>query len=217
MKAPSFQGTLHKYINGHVRSPSRSTAERIAKHFDIPTEAIYDEKVATQIAAERKLTHGHTPVKGQWQAAEPQAAGIAEAAGQYSKALTDEERRLVDELRLLKKEMPETHLHICGEISSIAKRLRYLDRIGLGGSSTEPVSSEHRLTDSPKSGAAAEAVLDGLDKPGRELLGEIAEVMRRRLLPGEQPLGGDSGWSSEKQKQAQQAAAPLPPKPRGRK
>jgi DNA-binding XRE family transcriptional regulator len=67
MKAPSFQGTLHKFINGHVDSPSRSTAERIARHFRIPVDAVYDEKLAAKIALERKieLSHGNVDTQAQ--------------------------------------------------------------------------------------------------------------------------------------------------------
>jgi hypothetical protein len=53
MRAPSFQPTLHKFVNGQVANPKRPTAERIAKHFRIPVDAIYDERVATQLAKER--------------------------------------------------------------------------------------------------------------------------------------------------------------------
>ncbi len=53
MDKPSFQGTLHKFVNGNVSSPSRATAEKIAKYFQIPTEAVYSEKLATDVAAEK--------------------------------------------------------------------------------------------------------------------------------------------------------------------
>jgi DNA-binding XRE family transcriptional regulator len=46
----TFQGTLHKVGAGKVDQPTRATAAKIAKHFKIPIEAIYDEKLATEIA-----------------------------------------------------------------------------------------------------------------------------------------------------------------------
>lgn len=52
---PSFQGTLNKLMNGRVKSPTRATAERVARHFDIPIEAVYDPRVADQVATERGL------------------------------------------------------------------------------------------------------------------------------------------------------------------
>jgi hypothetical protein len=58
MHAPHFQGTLHKICAGRVDSPSHTSAERIAKHFKIPLEAVYDDKVATAVARERGLVSG---------------------------------------------------------------------------------------------------------------------------------------------------------------
>ena len=53
MKAPSFQPTLHKIVSGDVDSPKRTSAERIAKHFKIPIEAVYDPKIAAQVYRDR--------------------------------------------------------------------------------------------------------------------------------------------------------------------
>lgn len=53
MKAPNFQGTLFKFCAGKVAQPTRETAERIANHFGIPVDAIYDPKVATKVWRER--------------------------------------------------------------------------------------------------------------------------------------------------------------------
>jgi DNA-binding XRE family transcriptional regulator len=50
MHSATFQGTLHKFINGRVPSPSRTTAERIARYFDLPVDALYSVAVATRIA-----------------------------------------------------------------------------------------------------------------------------------------------------------------------
>lgn len=50
-----FQPTLHKIAHGQVKSPTRASADRIARFFDIPVDALYDSKVARRIAAERGL------------------------------------------------------------------------------------------------------------------------------------------------------------------
>lgn len=56
MDKATFQGTLHKYINGHVPAPSRGTAEKMTTYFQLPVDAIYDAAVATRIAGERGIT-----------------------------------------------------------------------------------------------------------------------------------------------------------------
>lgn len=63
MHSATFQGTLHKFINGQVPSPSRSTAERIARYFDLPVDALYSTAMATKVA--QALGHGsHTARAG---------------------------------------------------------------------------------------------------------------------------------------------------------
>lgn len=52
MGVPSFQGTLHKLAHGGVKSPTRRTAERVASHFHIPIEALYDKRVTATVYAE---------------------------------------------------------------------------------------------------------------------------------------------------------------------
>lgn len=58
MGVPSFQGTLNKLMNGRVGSPKRKTAERIARHFGFPTEAVYDPELADKVAAELGVADG---------------------------------------------------------------------------------------------------------------------------------------------------------------
>jgi hypothetical protein len=53
MGAPSFQGTLHKIAAGEVLSPKRVSAERIARHFHIPIDAVYDARSAGHVWNER--------------------------------------------------------------------------------------------------------------------------------------------------------------------
>lgn len=61
MGSPSFQGTLNKITNGRVANPTRPTAERIAKHFNIPVEAVYDPHVAEATARELGLDEPAPP------------------------------------------------------------------------------------------------------------------------------------------------------------
>ena len=60
MRAPGFQPTLHKICTGRVASPKRSSAERIAKHFGIPVDAVYDDALATQLYEDMR---GGSPVR----------------------------------------------------------------------------------------------------------------------------------------------------------
>jgi transcriptional regulator with XRE-family HTH domain len=55
MGRATFQSTLHKIMSGVVASPTRSSAERIARYFKIPIDALYDEATATQVAKDRGL------------------------------------------------------------------------------------------------------------------------------------------------------------------
>lgn len=50
MGMPTFQGTLYKFAHGHTRSPARSTAEKIARHFKIEVDAMYDPRVSADEA-----------------------------------------------------------------------------------------------------------------------------------------------------------------------
>jgi hypothetical protein len=53
---PKLQPQLHRFINGEVGEPRRSTMEPVAKYFKLPIEALYDEKLASAIAKERGVT-----------------------------------------------------------------------------------------------------------------------------------------------------------------
>lgn len=53
MGKPTFQGTLHKICAGGVASPKRDSAQRIADHFKIPVDALYDPQVADAVWAAR--------------------------------------------------------------------------------------------------------------------------------------------------------------------
>jgi transcriptional regulator with XRE-family HTH domain len=53
-----FQGTLYKVAHGLVKSPSRATAEKIAKHFQIDVDALYSDAVARKEAARLGIAEG---------------------------------------------------------------------------------------------------------------------------------------------------------------
>lgn len=53
---PALQAPIHRFMRGNVAAPEPSTARPIAAYFDLPLEALYDEKVASRIARERGLT-----------------------------------------------------------------------------------------------------------------------------------------------------------------
>lgn len=49
------QPQIHRYLQGLVREPKRSTMEPLAKHFSIPVDALLDTLAATKTAAELGL------------------------------------------------------------------------------------------------------------------------------------------------------------------
>lgn len=49
MGVETFQGTLYRIAKGTTTEPSRESAQRIAKHFNIPIEAMYDDAVAERV------------------------------------------------------------------------------------------------------------------------------------------------------------------------
>ncbi len=55
MDRASFQSTLHKLVNGQIVAPTRPTAKKVADYFELPVEALYDARLATQIAVERGI------------------------------------------------------------------------------------------------------------------------------------------------------------------
>lgn len=71
MHKASFQGTLHKFVHGSVESPSRATAKRIADYFKIPLDALYDARIAAQIAVEQGLIYSSTTVATPLQVNQP--------------------------------------------------------------------------------------------------------------------------------------------------
>jgi hypothetical protein len=88
MGAPGFQPTLHKIAAGQVEAPQRSSAERIAKHFGIPVDAVYDERVATRVWKERFEALAANDIKlsiadGWPQEAPPLHQGVAQPVSLY--------------------------------------------------------------------------------------------------------------------------------------
>jgi hypothetical protein len=55
IKRPTLQPQLHRFFQGEVARPEYGTAELVTKHFGLPLNAMYDEKVATAIARERGI------------------------------------------------------------------------------------------------------------------------------------------------------------------
>lgn len=52
---PKKQPQVHRWLNGEVAEPKRATVEPIAKYFEVPVEAMYDEREATRIARDRGI------------------------------------------------------------------------------------------------------------------------------------------------------------------
>ena len=88
MGMPSFQGTLNKLMNGRVKSPQRSTAERIARHFRFPVEAVYDPDLAEKVAAELGVADSSGPARGQREDARSPAQ-TAEPPARYNVTSND--------------------------------------------------------------------------------------------------------------------------------
>lgn len=53
MGDPGFQPTLNKIVNGKVPSPTAKSAERIASHFGIPLQAVWNEDEAQRVWDQR--------------------------------------------------------------------------------------------------------------------------------------------------------------------
>lgn len=52
---PKKQPQVHRWLSGDVAEPKRATVEPIAKFFEIPVEAMYDDREATKIARDRGI------------------------------------------------------------------------------------------------------------------------------------------------------------------
>lgn len=55
LKRPTSQGQIHRYLHGHVKTPTAPTAMGMATLFNLPLEAIFDDALATKIAKERGI------------------------------------------------------------------------------------------------------------------------------------------------------------------
>ena len=96
MRAPSFQPTLHKICAGHVASPKRASAQRIAAHFGIPVDAVYDDSVATRLYERMCGDPAPTPARAP-------ALPTAEVAGEAPQRGT---RDVLQDLARLLAEVP---------------------------------------------------------------------------------------------------------------
>lgn len=82
MGYPGFQGTLHKIAAGRVESPSRESAERISRFFDIPIDALYDPRVAAQVFRDKLANVPAKEVPPGYVA--PSDKGVAQKVSQLS-------------------------------------------------------------------------------------------------------------------------------------
>lgn len=80
MGMPQMQGQIHRFLAGEVKSPRRETAERFARYFDIPVDAVYDAGTALLVAQQRGLADGV----------------LMAASGSSAYAATPDERVVVD-------------------------------------------------------------------------------------------------------------------------
>lgn len=81
LKKPELQPLIHRFINGAVKSPKSSTAIPLADYFNLPLEAIYQEKVATEIAKQRGLKA--LPPKPPKKPKRPSSGGVADFASKF--------------------------------------------------------------------------------------------------------------------------------------
>lgn len=94
MGKPKLQPQIHRFIRGEVREPARTTAEPIAAYFGIPTEAIYSEALATQVA--RDLDVSDAPELPQVQDKPP-----PQRVRVHGHVVSDEEWALLQDVRLV--------------------------------------------------------------------------------------------------------------------
>jgi DNA-binding XRE family transcriptional regulator len=94
LKNPGLQAPIYRFVRGQS-TPEAETARQIAKYFDLPLEALYDDQVATKTAAARDLTVVPVaPPKPRVRANEANRA--AEVIAKKYDSLTPERKRLID-------------------------------------------------------------------------------------------------------------------------
>lgn len=96
MKRPELQPPIHRFTNGDVKNPKVTTAQPLADYFRLPLEALYDEKVATRIAAERGIKE--PPARSPRRPRKPESGGAAELAEKFAAMSPDAQR---EALRLI--------------------------------------------------------------------------------------------------------------------
>lgn len=82
MGYPGFQGTLHKIAAGRVESPTRESAERISRFFDIPIDALYDSRVAARVLRDKFANVPANEAPPSYVA--PSGEGVAQKVSQLS-------------------------------------------------------------------------------------------------------------------------------------
>jgi hypothetical protein len=81
---PGLQSQIQKFKTGGVLNPERTTAVPLAAYFKIPTDAIYDEKIATAIAKE-------------WGVEPPPIAATTAKAKGRSGSIDDDAKKMAEE------------------------------------------------------------------------------------------------------------------------
>lgn len=93
MRHRGFQPTLNKICNGLVTAPTHASAQRIATHFKIPLQAIYDPTVADQVFTERFGTRAaETTSPFRVRASKMRLSAEAETFARWYDAMTPEEQ-----------------------------------------------------------------------------------------------------------------------------
>lgn len=102
MHKPGFQGTLHKICAGNVANPAPASGKRIAEHFAIPFDAVYDAAVAARVYAQLFGAEAHEPPPAPYskpaKPARTRLSADAQALAQIYDEMTPEERQ---KLRLM--------------------------------------------------------------------------------------------------------------------
>lgn len=100
----NYQGTISRLINGETEQPSPATAKRIAQHFGIPVEALYDENAAQRLLMERRgqaAPPAHPPPK-------PGLREAVEVVADALDALPDQHRQEAAQRLLTLSQAPDS-------------------------------------------------------------------------------------------------------------
>jgi hypothetical protein len=152
MRAPGFQPTLHKICAGHVASPKRSSAERIAAHFAIPVDAVYDDALARRLYESMR---SHATAQSANASAET-AAPVARPAGTHMPQRAT--REVLEALARLLAEVPTSPRRsaIAALLASFAHEAgapEYVDILAVALQPAAPAGNEPYGPRAPAGGA----------------------------------------------------------------